>query len=224
MSKAGGFWTACAFFILLSVAGAAVPASLPLNDWKLQSACVVHNTGEQISEPGYRTTGWIHAAVPGTVLGSQVAAGQFPNPFFGMNLRTIPGTDYPPGKIFGYFPMSARSPYRCSWWYRTEFTTATSESILNWLHFDGINYRANIWLNGNLVANREQVAGAFRAYDFNVSPYIAHEKKNALAVEVFAQTEKDLGLDFLDWNPAPADKNMGLWRGVSLLTTGRVTV
>ena len=226
MNRSTGLWAACALFALLAgrVAGAE-PATLSLDSgWKLQSSCVARSTGEQISVPAYRATGWVHAVVPGTVLGSQIAAGQFPDPFFGMNLRKIPGTDYPLGKIFGYFPMNAKSPYHCSWWYRREFAPSRSEGTLKWLHFDGINYRANIWLNGNLVANKEQVAGTFRAYDFNISPYLEHDRQNVLAVEVFAQTEKDLGQDFLDWNPAPADKSMGLWRGVSLVTTGPVTV
>ena len=200
-------------------------ASVPLHSgWKLQSSCVARSSGAQISRADYQTTGWIDAVVPGTVLGSQVAAGVFKDPFFGMNLRKIPGTDYPLGKIFGYFPMNAKSPYHCSWWYRTEFAAPGTVGKITWLHFDGINYRANIWVNGKQVADRDEIAGAFRAYDFDISPYVAHKQKNVLAVEVFAQTEHDLGIDFLDWNPAPADKSLGLWRDVSLVTTGPVTV
>ena len=218
--------------VLGLLAGRAAGASAPQTDsidsltsgWKLQSSCVAKSTAERISSGGYNTAGWIHAVVPGTVLGSQVAAGIFPDPFFGMNLRKIPGTDYPVGKIFGYFPMSAKSPYHCSWWYRTEFTSPNAAAKTTWLHFDGINYRANIWLNGKQVATEDQVAGAFRSYDFDISPFLARNRINVLAVEVFAQTEHDLGIDFLDWNPAPADKSMGLWRGVSLATTGPVTV
>jgi exo-1,4-beta-D-glucosaminidase len=199
-------------------------ASVPLpNNWKLQSGCVVKSSGEQISQPDFRAAGWIRAVVPGTVLGSQVAAGVFPDPFFGMNLRKIPGTDYPIGKIFGYLPMSENSPYRCPWWYRTEFPASDGEGKITWLHFDGINYRANIWLNGKQIAGSDQVAGTFRSYDFDVSRYLAHGS-NVLAVEVFAETEHDLGLDFIDWNPEPADKTLGLWRGVSLDTTGPVTI
>jgi exo-1,4-beta-D-glucosaminidase len=191
--------------------------------WRLQSACVDKSSGEEISLPDYRPTGWIEAQVPGTVLGSQVAAGVFPDPFFGMNLRKIPGTDYPLGKIFGYFPMSENSPYHCSWWYRTSFAVPGAAGKTTTLHFDGINYRANIWLNGKQIAHSDQVAGAFRSYDFDISAAL-REQKNGLAIEVFAQTEHDLGIDFLDWNPAPADKSLGLWRGVSLRTTGSVTV
>ena len=184
--------------------------------WRLQSACATHATGETISSVGFAAKDWIPTTVPHTVLGAQVDAGVFHNPYFGMNLRDIPGTDYPIGKIFGYFPMSASSPYHCSWWYRTEFRSTAAPGRPVRLHFDGINYRANIWLNGRLLADAEHVAGAFRAYDFDVTHDLTRGKSNALAIEVFAQSETDLGLDFLDWNPAPADKNMGLWRGVSI--------
>ncbi len=192
--------------------------------WKLQSSCAVKTTGDQISSRDFKPRGWIDTTVPTTVLGAQVQAGIFPDPFFGMNLRKIPGTDYPIGKIFGYLPISENSPYHCSWWYRTEFIARPSVGRKIWLHFDGINYRANVWLNGSELANSDTVAGAFRSFDFDISKDLAQSGKNVLAVEVFAQTAKDLGIDFLDWNPAPADKSLGLWRGVSLAESGPVTL
>jgi exo-1,4-beta-D-glucosaminidase len=209
---------------LLGAAPASSASVALRTGWKVQSGCVAKSSGDHISLPDYRTSGWIDATVPGTVLGAQVAAGVFPDPFFGMNLRKIPGMDYPVGKIFGYLPMSDKSPYHCSWWYRTEFASPTTPPRTTWLHFDGINYRANIWLNGRQIAGSDQIAGAFRSYDFDTSAYLARTQRNVLAVEVFAQTEHDLGIDFLDWNPAPADKSLGLWRGVSLDTSGPVTV
>ena len=48
--------------------------------------------------------------------------------------------------------------------------------------------------------------------------------ENVLAVQVFAPTEKDLAITFVDWNPAPPDKNMGLWREVYLTTSGPVAL
>lgn len=188
--------------------------------WQLQSACVIRSPGDSISTTSFVPHGWIETTVPHTVLGAQVDAGIFPDPYFAMNLRDIPGTDYPIGKIFGYFPMSETSPYRCSWWYRKEFTSLAPVTRSLRLHFDGINYRANLWLNGGQIADSEQVAGAFRSYDFDVSQQVVRGGRNVLAVEVFAQTENDLGIDFLDWNPAPADKSLGLWRGVSVLESG----
>ena len=197
---------------------------IPSLSWKLKSGCMVDSTGDRISLAAYHSGGWIDALVPGTVLGSQVAAGLFADPFFGMNLRKVPGTDYPITKIFGYLPMSADSPYRCPWWYRSEFTLPSTSRRRTRLHFDGINYRANIWFNGKQIATSDAVAGAFRSYDFDVSQLAVSGERNVLAVEVLAQTENDLGIDFLDWNAAPADKSMGLWRGVSIVSSGDVAV
>ena len=45
-----------------------------------------------------------------------------------------------------------------------------------------------------------------------------------LAVEVFSPTERDLAITFVDWNPAPPDKNMGLFRSVEIRTSGTVAI
>src|ERR1035437_9228700 len=154
------------------------------------------------------------------------AAGVFPDPYFGLNLRQIPGTDYPIGRIFANLPMAQESPYRCGWWYRKEFTAppATQKEARSWLHFAGINYRAEIWLNGHKIADSTQVAGAYRTYDLDVTGILKPGKTNVLAVETFAPTEKDLGINWVDWNPSPPDKDMGLTGAVDLVATGPVTL
>jgi exo-1,4-beta-D-glucosaminidase len=211
----------------------ALPAALeagtitPLREeWRVQSACKLQAAGESISAVGFAAKDWLQATVPSTVLAAQVAAGVFPDPFFGMNLRQIPGTDYPIGRIFANLPISQDSPYRCGWWYRTEFTApaASQKEARFWLHFAGINYRAEIWLNGHRIADSTQVAGAYRTYDFDVTEFLKPGKKNVLAVVTFAPTEKDLGINWVDWNPAPPDKDMGLTGEVDLISTGPVTV
>jgi exo-1,4-beta-D-glucosaminidase len=194
------------------------------HNWNLRSACATRDGGSNISVAGYNPRDWLTTDLPSTVLAAQVANHLFENPFFGKNLRDIPGTDYPIGKIYGYLPMTESSPYRCAWWYRTEFSIARLPNQKVWLHFNGINYRANIWVNGERIADRDHVAGALRSYEFDISERIRTDAPNAVAVEVFAQTENDLGIDFLDWNPAPADKSMGLWRDVYVATSGPVTV
>ena len=198
---------------------------MPLEmNWHIQSSCKLNDGGDKISHPGYNVQSWLATTVPHTVLGAQVDAKLFPDPFYSMNLRAIPGTTYPIGKLFANLPMPDDSPYKCSWWYRTEFHLGPQHQGKNiWLHFDGINYRANIWVNGKQVANSTQVAGAYRTYEFNVRD-AAHAGENAVAVEVFTQTETDLGINFVDWNPAPADKAMGLWRPVYLTFSGPVSV
>jgi exo-1,4-beta-D-glucosaminidase len=211
----------------------ALPAALeagtvtPLREgWQLQSACKLQAAGESIAAEGFPTEDWVKTAVPSTVLAAQVAAGIFPDPYFGMNLRQIPGTDYPIGRIFGNLSMEQSSPYRCGWWYRKEFTApaASQKEERFWLHFGGINYRGEIWLNGHRIADSAQVAGAYRNYDFDVTEFLKPGKTNVLAVETFAPTEKDLGINWVDWNPAPPDKDMGLWGVVDLVATGAVTL
>jgi len=199
----------------------------PLHEgWQLQSACKLQGAGDTIATSAFQTEGWLKTAVPSTVLASQAAAGVYPDPYFGMNLRQIPGTTYPIGGIFANMPMAQDSPYRCGWWYRTEFAApaAAHEGERQWLHFGGINYRGEVWLNGHKIADSTQVAGAYRTYDFDVTELLNSGKKNVLAVETFAPTEKDLGINWVDWNPCPPDKDMGLWGAVDLVSTGTVTL
>ena len=95
---------------------------IPLRDgWMLQSSCKVAAKGAQISVPGFPTDGWHATTVPSTVVAALVADKTYPDPYFGENLRSIPGTTYPIGKMFSVLPMPKDSPFRCSWWYRTEF-------------------------------------------------------------------------------------------------------
>ena len=199
----------------------------PLHEgWRLQSSCGLDAKGDTISAEKFADDGWIKTTVPSTVLGAQVAAGVFPDPYFGDNLRKIPGEDYPVGKNFAELPMSANSPYHCGWWFRKEFTAPASmtQGERFWLHFGAINYRADIWLNGERIADTATVAGAYRVYDFDVTDKLKAGKTNVLAVETFAPTDKDLGITWVDWSPAPPDKDMGLWGAVDLVSTGAVTV
>jgi exo-1,4-beta-D-glucosaminidase len=211
----------------LLLPGITAASTTPLHDgWRLQSACKLQADGSAISSQGFATDGWLPVSVPSTVLAAQVADKIFPDPDFGMNLRDIPGTSYPIGENFSNLPMPEDSPYHCGWWYRVEFPAAaeTVHGLRSWLHFGGINYRGEIWVNGHRVADSSSVAGAYRTYDFDVTDLIKPGSSNVLAVETFAPTEKDLGINWVDWNPCPPDKDMGLVGAVNLVRTGAVTV
>ncbi|MGC1108129.1 MAG: sugar-binding domain-containing protein, partial [Candidatus Acidiferrales bacterium] len=193
--------------------------------WQLQSSCQAQVTGGQVSTPGFQAAGWHATSVPSTVVAALVADGTYPDPDYGMNLRKIPGTTYPIGALFANLPMPKDSPFICSWWYRTEMTIPPDfQGRAVWLHFQGINYRANIWINGKKFADAADVAGSYRIYDFDVTQFVKPGETNAIAVETFAPTEKDLAMNWVDWNPAPPDKDMGLWGDVYLTASGPVAV
>jgi exo-1,4-beta-D-glucosaminidase len=206
--------------------GHAAPTQFQLHSgWDLQSSSKVTQGGDVLSMAKFRPRGWFATKVPSTVFAAEVKNEEFKAPFVGMNLRQIPGMSYPIGENFANLPMPKDSPYACSWWYRTEFRVPRNyEGRTVWLHFEGINCHANIWLNGHRLVDAKDVNGAYRIYEFEATSLLLQEQLNALAVETFAQTEKDLGLNFVDWNPTPPDKNMGLWKGVYLTASGPVTV
>ena len=135
--------------------------------WQMQSSCVDKSPAEAISTPGFAANKWHPAEVPGTVVAALVADKTLPDPNFGTNLKTFPGVSLGGEEPFSNRDMPANSPYRCSFWFRNEFVTpATFANKAAWLHFLGINYRANVWLNGKKIADRADVAGAYRAYEF----------------------------------------------------------
>jgi len=211
--------------VLTSFSAAQTSSRVDLRDWDLQNGGRIAAKGDTISTAQFKPNGWLQTHVPSTVLGAQVNTGMFGDPFMGMNLRAIPGTSYELGKIFSRFPMPDDSPYRQPWWYRTEFSLPASfRGKPLALHFMGINYRANVWLNGKQIATADHVAGAYRTYEFPITDVAVLGGTNVLAVEVFAPTEKDLAINWVDWNPAPADKNMGLWREVFVTASGPVQV
>src|SRR6185437_2771249 len=199
---------------------------LALRDgWSLQSSCKVEKSGEVLSTPQFSPAGWYNVSVPTTVVAALVKQKVYPNPDFGMNLRKLPGVDYPIGANFSNIPMQQDSPFMVPWWYRKVFTLpASSKGKTIWLDFGGINYRANIFLNGKKIANKDDVAGAWRTYEFNITDVALPGRSNVLAVEIYSPTDRDLAITFVDWNPSPPDKNMGLFREVSVRTSGPVAV
>jgi len=175
--------------------------------WAIQSTAKVTAAGTAVSRAGFDTSPWQAAEVPTTVLGALVQAGVYKDPFFGRNLEAI-----------------SAEPFNKSWWFRTEFQQeATQLTGHTRLCFDGINYRADIWLNGQKVAGRDQVFGPFRTFDLDVTSYLK-AGVNALAVEVFPSQPGDFTMGFVDWNPLPPDRNMGLFREVRLRHSGAVSL
>jgi len=192
--------------------------------WAIQSSAQVHAQGEALSRPGFATAGWHRASVPATVVSALVADGTYPDPYYGTNLRKFPGVSYKVGTNFSNVAMPADSPFAVPWWYRTEFTLpreAAGRTL--WLRFAGVNFRFDAWLNGRKIADAAKTAGAFRIHELDVTG-AAQSGANALAVRVSAPTPGDLAITFVDWNPMPPDKLMGLYRPVTLVASGPVAL
>jgi exo-1,4-beta-D-glucosaminidase len=183
--------------------------SINLNDiWFLQSSEKVKGAGEQISQPGFKIEGWYPAVVPSTVMGTLVQNNIYPDVLVGENLKAVP-----------------EQPFQVSWWYRREFVVPGGPGTRRVrLEFDGINYRANVWLNGKKVADAATTYGAFRRFSIDVTGTAKPGDRNTLAVEVLPPRKGDFTIGFVDWNPKPPDNSMGLWREVRLRTTGDVAV
>ena len=193
-------------------------------NWQIQSSCDAKATGDQISTAGFDAASWHKVDIPATVVGALVTDKTYSDPDYAMNLDSFPGMSHSNKQLFANMDMPDDSPFKCSWWYRTDFSLPAASAQNVWLNFLGINYRANIWVNGQKIADTNDVAGTYRAYEFNITKYLKPGTANALALEIFAPEKYDLGITWVDWNPTPPDKNMGLWKEVFLTSSGPVAL
>nr|WP_253298329.1 S-layer homology domain-containing protein [Paenibacillus sp. MSJ-34] len=195
----------------MEIEGSQASSLYSLSDnWRIQSSAVATEDGSAVSASGYNTDGWFATKVPNTVLGALIEAGDIEDPFIRDRIAYID-----------------EDRFRVPWWYRTEFTLPASEqgkTIL--LNFEGIGYKADIWVNGRKIADKQDIVGSFRAYELDITDEVVCDGTtvNTIAVEV---TRSDYGKDFsiywVDWVPRPPDNNMGLWRDVFIRTNGPVT-
>src|SRR5580658_10456711 len=231
-SERGGFLAASSLVAaLLAAATLAAPVSradgeITLREgWAVQSSAKVGAGGEAVSTASFDASSWYKTSSPNTVFAVLVENGVYKDPYFGMNLRSVPGVSYAIGSEFANQEMPEDSPFAVPWWYRKEFQVPAQFSGKTvWMEFRGINYRADIWINGRKVAGWDQVVGAFRGYEFDVTQFVKAGAKNVVAVEVSAPHANELGITWVDWNPTPPDKDMGLWQEVVLSATGPVAV
>jgi hypothetical protein len=218
-------------FSVNNVSGQALPA-VTISNWQLQEISKVPQSGHAVSGAGFQTGGWYTATVPGTVLTTLVDNKVYPEPLYGENNR--------PDKI----PESLN---KTSYWYRATFSVPQSYAGKQiWLNFDGINYAANVWVNGKEAG---KIKGAFTRGIFDVSSMVKPGQTAILAVLVSPQPTpgnphehtistgmgKNGGVTAIDgptflcsigwdWIPAIRDRNTGIWQKVFLSATGAVQI
>jgi exo-1,4-beta-D-glucosaminidase len=167
--------------------------------WSIQSSEMAKSEGRAISSPSMDAAGWHPAVVPSTVLAALVKDGTYKDIFFGKNLETIPVDQF-----------------KNAWWYRNEFDMSREQAdACADLIFEGINYKADVWLNGERIGEPGKILGAFRIFRLDVTGRLK-PGKNVLALEIFPPKPGDFTMGFVDWNPPPPDRNMGLFRPVKL--------
>ena len=133
--------------------------------WTLAEAPKVAETGKEISAANYSDANWYAATVPGTVLTTLIDRGVYPDYDHGLNNMAIP-----------------ESLARQDYWYRTAFDApAGLDGKQLTLTFKGINYAAEVWINGYRLGN---IRGAFIRGTFDVSTRVQPGKRNVIAVRV----------------------------------------
>jgi mannosylglycoprotein endo-beta-mannosidase len=202
--------------------------AVTVGGWKLQDGSKVSAAGGVVATAGFKPEGWYAATVPGTVLTTLVDNKVYPEPLYGENMRPIP-----------------ESLNKTSYWYRTTLTIpAGYKGRQTWLHFAGVNYAADVWVNGHAVGT---IRGAFVRGDFDVSAYVKPGREATVAVLVAPQphpgephehnVENGVGKNggitaidgptFLstigwDWLMAIRDRDTGIWLPVTMDATGPV--
>ncbi len=201
--------------------------ALSITNWHLAAAPSVAGTGAEISQAAYVEQGWYAAVVPGTVLTTLIARGVYPDPDYGLNNMAIP-----------------ESLSRQDYWYRGVFALPPGMPAerRSTLEFKGINYAAEVWLNGRRLGD---IHGAFIRGRFDVTGMLESGEPNVVAVRVSPPAHPGIpheqsvsagpgnnggamaidGPTFIategwDWIPGIRDRNTGLWQGVDLLQTG----
>ena len=216
-----------------------VPVEFPQLKEKTAVQTVLCNVSENVWEitSGWElcegdkvmTDEWYNATVPGTVLTTLVDQGVYPDPYFGLNNLAIP-----------------EDLCRKDWWYRCSFNLPeemlAKESLE--LLFNGINYRADVWLNGKKLGN---IAGAFIRGRFEITDLAQAE--NTLAVHIYPPANPGIpheqsprsgggknggslcldGPTFIcsegwDWMPGVRDRNIGIWQDVQLIASDGVVI
>ena len=200
--------------------------------WRMQNAAREPREGKMLSSNDFKPEGWYKATVPGTVLTTLVNNGVYPEPLYGENNRPEVIPD---------------SLCRRDWWYRTMVDIPSDFAGKTiWLNFEGINYSADIWVNGNRAG---VLKGAFRRGHIDITPFVKAGEPASIAVCISPQPTAGEPNEHImatiggpcggvgrldgptfgcsvgwDWMSGIRDRNAGIWQDVFLSATGPVEV
>ncbi len=195
--------------------------------WVCMNIKDVKSTGEELSIPRTRLSGWIPATVPGTVLTAMLNNKLIPDPFFGMNDEKIPDI-YETGRDY------------YTYWFVKDFKeNPPSGNEQVWLHFRGVNYGCDVYLNGHRL-NKKTHYGMYLRQTYNITPFLTKDGNNRLAVLVYppdpvgnpnggqggdgtiARSVSNQYVAGWDWIQPVRDRNTGIWDKVAIEKTNTI--
>ena len=217
-------------FLLINIFYLRAQDQYELNSgWKCINKEKIKISGDKISLSSYQTKGWMNATVPGTVLTTLINNKIFPDPFYGMNNELIPDI-YKTGKNF------------YTYWFVKDFKEIFPKDDQQiWLHFRGINYSCEVYLNGHKL-NDKIFKGMFLRQQYNITPFLAKDGNNRLAVIVYppdvvgnpnggqggdGEIARNVSHQYVagwDWIQPIRDRNTGIWDKVIIEKTGAVNI
>ena len=227
-----------------------------LRNWKIRSTTQVKAKASEVSSLSFNDEEWVNAQVPTTVLRALVKAKIYPNPHFDLNNMKIPDASDEFNKkndLSKYSHLKGiENPFKDPYWFRTKFSISKENKGKRvWLNFDGINYRADVFVNGQQITNATEMAGMFLRFNYDITKYVNENMENVVAVKIHQVDHvgtpdpgyvfipfgpqrgssedifKDVTLKFMGgWDCAPVvrDRNMGLWQDVYITYTNDVRI
>ncbi len=227
-------------------------------NWYVKSAFLVKEDGRTLSSSRFRPSDFYKTNVPTTVLTALVKNGVYPNPYVGLNNMKIPDASDEFNRAYDLAKFShlpdGRNPWADPYWFWTQFRLPeTHKRRVIWLNIEGINYRADVWLNSRLIADSKEIVGMFGRWMLDITELSDFEGINTLAIKIYpldypglpAEPQLkafgpfgpnggptgDIGKNVTmqssvgwDWIPAVRDRNMGIWQDVFISASGPVDI
>ncbi|KAF2685107.1 glycoside hydrolase family 2 protein [Lentithecium fluviatile CBS 122367] len=182
-------------------------ATIP--SWKVQSSAKVGNDAAKLSSQNVDTSGWYTIGSKATLMSTLLENKVYTESdlFYSNNFEKV---DY--------------APYQVPWFYRAEIKLKSTAGSHFQLKTHGISSRADLYLNGELIAEKNVQAGAYGGLTYDITSKVKSGKNVLLARAFPTDYNRDFALGFVDWNPYPPDNGTGVWRDVEIKETGPVSM
>ena len=196
--------------------------------WLCKNVKEISGSGAELSRSDFSVKNWMPATVPGTILTTLLNNSKVPDPFYGMNNTKIPDVYHTGNDHYTY-------------WFVKDFEEKAIGNEQVWLEFRGINYKAELFLNGKKI-NKEKLEGMHLRHQYNITNLLAVNGKNRLAVIVYppdfpgapnggqggdGTIARGLTTQYTagwDWIQPIRDRNTGIWDKVTIEKTRTVNL